>query len=289
MSDRWRMALLATIAAWGPLGLPCARGDLTVTGNFGPNGDVGFATSPPNLSITYGADGQGAVSQVDGFVNVPGVTYSNPVDPSFGPSADLVNGAPAGLAYQFSSSQPTAHQLLLTYQFTNVSGAALAGFQFLQYTDPDVGTSYPYEYANVANPSSLGLAGNPSSFQVSDANYGTTFTNLASGMLSNNNDLNSAGTTGDVSFALGFNIGTLANGQTATIDVLLSDDGSSLGNFAITEVAPDYPGDGLTISGAVVVPEPTSLVLVATGCLLGSVPLARRRVRRRAQAWTRSQ
>ena len=45
-----------------------------------------------------------------------------------------------GLSYSFSSSQPTADQLLLTYQFANISGAALPGFQFLQYTDPDVGS-----------------------------------------------------------------------------------------------------------------------------------------------------
>jgi hypothetical protein len=286
MTDRWRIALLATIALCGPLGAASAWADLTVAGGFGPNGDVGFVTSPPSLSINYG-DGLGTINQMDGFVNVPGVTYSNPIDPSFGPSADLINGAPMGLASTFSASQPTAHQLLLTYQFTNISGGNLAGFQFLQYTDPDVGSGLG-ESAMVNGASSLGLPNNPSSFQVSDASYGTTFTNLASGMLSDNNDLPTPTPISDVSFALGFNVGTLTNGSTATIEVLLSDDGSSLGNFSITEVAPGS-ADALTISGAVVVPEPSSLVLVAMGGLIGSAAIARRRSRVRAQAWTRSQ
>ena len=107
-------------------------------------------------------------------------------------------------------------------------------------------------------------------------------------MLSNNNDLSTPTPTSDVSFALGFNVGTLANGATTTIEVLLSDDGSSLGQFSITEVAPGS-NDGLTISGAIV-PEPTSLVMVSIGGLIGSVAVASsEKLRRRDQAWTRSQ
>jgi hypothetical protein len=275
MSHGWRMLLLAMIATAGPLGPAKAWGDLVVSpvgGLTGSNGDVNILPSSPNVSITYGADGQGAVYQMDGYVNVPGVTYTNPGDPSFGPSADLANGAPTGLTYTFAASQPSADQLLLSYQFTNISGAALAGFQFLQYTDPDVGSGLG-ESATVNGASSLGLAGNPSSFEVSDASYGPTFSNLANGTLTNQNDLTSSN-PGDVSFALGFSVGTLAAGQTVTIDVLVSDDGSSVSPFSITEVAPGDPGDALTISGYIV-PEPSSLVLLATGCLLGSVTLAR--------------
>jgi hypothetical protein len=287
MSHGLRAAILATIAILGLLEPAGARGDITVAGGFGPYGDLNILpSSPPNLAITYGADGQGSIYQMDGYVNVPGVTYSNPGNPAFGPSADLANGPPMGLTYTFASSQPTADQLLLTYQFTNVSGAALPGFQFLQYTDPDVGSGLG-EYATVAGASSLGLPNNPSSFEVSDAGDGTTFTNLASGMLSNNNDLSNPSHEGDVSFALGFSVGTLGIGQTATIEVLLSDNGSKLSDFSITEVAPGT-GDGLTISG-VVVPEPPSLVLMAVGSLLGVGGQAWRRAKARGQAWTKSQ
>ena len=145
MSQGLRIALPATIAILGLLGPPGARGDLTVAGGFGPNGDLGFVNSPPNLAITYGADGQGSVSQMNGYVNVQGMNYNQGV----GNSADLGNGAPSGIGYAFSESQPTTHQLLMTYQFTNNTGDALPGFQFLQYTDPDVGTNYPFEYATV--------------------------------------------------------------------------------------------------------------------------------------------
>jgi hypothetical protein len=285
MSHVRKAAFLAAIAILGLIGPPGARGDLTVAGSFGPYGDINILPSSPNVAISYGADGQGSVYQMDGYVNVPGVAFSNPGDPSFGPSADLANGPPTGstangvpvsLNYTFSSSQPTADQLLLTYQFTNVSNIALPGFQFLQYTDPDVGSGLG-EYATLAGASSLGQPGNPSSFEVSDASSGPTFTNLANGMLSNNNDLPSPTSTSDVSFALGFDVGTLGVGQTATIEVLLSDDGSTLSNFSITEVNPGYPGDGLTISGIIVVPEPRSLVLVAIGSLLALIRTRRTR------------
>ncbi len=80
----------------------------------------------------------------------------------------------------------------------------------------------------------------------------------------------SASQTGDVSIALGFSAGTLAIGQSATFEVLLSDDGSHLGDFSITQKSTrSTPGDTLTVSGLAVVPEPPSLVLMAVGSLLG--------------------
>jgi hypothetical protein len=287
-----RTFCFVTIAFLGLIGSPGAQADLTVYGGvdpnvnlgFGPNGDIGFVNSPPTLGISYGSDGQGSVYQMGGFVNVQGMNFNSDV----GNSADLSYGPPAGIGFQFSASQPSPDQLLLTYQLTNNTGAALPGFQFLHYVDPDDGTNYPYEYATVNGLSNLGQNSNPTSFQVSDASYGTIFTNLGTGMLSDNDDLPNPSQVGDVSAALGFNVGSLGIGQSATIEILLSDNGTTLNNFFITQGDPLYPGDSLTISGSVV-PEPRSLVLLAIGSLLGVAPDIWRRVRARAQAWTRSQ
>ncbi len=305
MSHIWRQAFPAAIAiaVLGLLDPPGARGDLSVTGGvnpnvnlgFGPNGDIGFVNSPPTLGISYGSDGQGSVSQMDGFVNVQGKNYNSDV----GNSADLsYNGQPVppgggltgtGIDFNFAASQPTADQVLLTYQFINNTGAALQGFQFLYYVDPDDPT-FASEYATVNGGSNLGQGFNPTSFQVGDPSLSTIFTNLGSGTLSNGNDFPSSSQVGDVAIALGFTLGTLGVGQTASFQVLLSDNGTTLNNFSITQQDPNSPGDSLTVSGQVV-PEPSSLVLLATSSLLGLGSLAWRRRRRRvrAQAWTRSQ
>jgi hypothetical protein len=274
MSNGLRTPFLATIVILGLLGPLDARGDIVVTGSFGPNGDVGFVTSPPTLSISFGPDGNGAVSQMDGFVNVPGQNYGG--ISGFGTSGDLANGPPTGLSYTFSSSQPTADQLLLSYTFVNNSGAALPGFQFLHFVDPDT-ANFNTDVATVTG--GLGLPG-ATSYQVGDPALSTIFTNLAFGTLSNTNDFPPSSSGGDVSIGLGFSSGTLGVGQSITFDILLSDDGSSIGGLAITDSNPGSP-DTLTVSGAVV-PEPSALISMAVGTLLSAGYLLKRRVQGQA-------
>jgi hypothetical protein len=277
MSNAWRTTILAMITVLGLLDPMSARGDFLINGSFGPNGDVGFITSPPNLSITFG-DGQGSIYQMDGFVNVPGKDLgSGP-----GQSADLANGAPTGLGYTFNASLATAQQLVLSYQFVNNTGAALNNFQFLYFLDAINGPNFNTGSAAVTG--ALGLL-NPTSYQVGDPSLSSIFTNLMNGTLSNTNDFASPN-QGDVSAALGFTLPTLGIGQTATYNVLLSDDGSSLGGFKITQTNPSYPNNVLTISG-VLVPEPSSLILVTLGTLAGVGYKFRRRAL--GHAWTRSQ
>src|SRR5947209_6154129 len=129
--------------AFGILALICAtavtRADVIVSGSFGTNGDVGFVNSPAGLSITFGANTQGLIYQMDGFVYAPGQNW-NGAD-SGGPSRELTDGAPTGVGYTFTQSQPTIHQLLLTYYLVNDTGQDLPGFQFMHYVDPDIGSS----------------------------------------------------------------------------------------------------------------------------------------------------
>ena len=231
-----------------------AKADIIVTGSFGPNGDVGFVNSPPTLAISFGS--QGSIYQLDGFVNVAGQNLNND-GTGFGTSADLSYGAPTGVNYTFSAAQPTANQLLLTYQFQNNSGAVLPGFQFLSFVDGDIGPNYADESAiQTGITGSGGVGGGATSFQIGDPSLSTLFTKLEYGTLNDMNEF-APPASGDVSTGLGFNFGDLAIGQSAAFTILLSDDGSTLGSLAITQADPVYLADTLTVSGDIAaVPEP---------------------------------
>jgi hypothetical protein len=255
------------VAALGWAGSPLVRaGGIVVSGSFGPNGDVGFVNSPPDLSISFGADGQGQIAQMDGFINVAGENLNNSGS-GFGTSAQLTYGPPPGLAYTFGASQPNSDQLVLTYEFTNNTGASLPGFQFMSYVNPFFGSTVPDDYATVTGTTSTISAQGPQTFQVGDSSNSTIFTNVLFGTLDNTNSTTNPPTDGtNVAMALGFSPGTLAIGQTVTFEVLLSDNGTSIGSLAITDQNPLYPGDTLTVSG-LVVPEPSGFVLLGLGFL----------------------
>src|ERR1700694_421909 len=137
-----------------------------VAGTLQPNGDVGFVTSPSNSIVfgvgcsSLGPDCQGSIFQMDGFVNVPNYDFGN----GSGASWQLTNGAPTGIGYTFTSFQPIADQLLLTYSFVNNTSQNLPGFQFLYYADPDIGSNFADEWATVTGLPGFGLT----SYQVGD-------------------------------------------------------------------------------------------------------------------------
>ena len=245
-----------------------ARADVVVSGSFGPNGDVGFVNSPPGLSITFGPDNMGSIFQMDGFVNSTNHDWSGGPfgsDPG-GTSGQLTDGPPAGIGYTFNNTQPTAHQLLLTYTFHN-TGPDAQGFQFMYYVDPD--NLSGNEWATSAGTSGFGLT----TYQVGDPQSSSIFTNLDNGTLNNINAYPSMSQTGNVAMALGFSFGDFAPGNTAAFQVLLSDDGSKIGSFSLT----DHTVDLLTLSGQIVVPEPSSLALVGMGILAMALAIGYRK------------
>jgi PEP-CTERM motif len=236
------------------------------TGSFGPNGDVGFVNSPPNLTISFGADGQGQIAQMDGFINVAGENLNNSGS-GFGTSAQLTYGPPAGLAYTFGADQPNSDQLYLSYEFTNHTGANLSGFQFISYVNPYFGSTVPDDYATVTGTTSSTPTVGPASYQVGDANNSSIFTNVNFGTLDNTNGTTNPPTGGiNVAMAIGFSVANLAINQAIVFEVLLSDNGTSIGSLAITDLNPNYPGDMLTVSG-MSVPEPSTIALLGLGSI----------------------
>jgi hypothetical protein len=273
MSLRRSSAFLLALTTLGLVGPSVARGDFNINGSFGTNGDIGF-TGPTSI-VSFGPDSQGSLYQMDTFLNIPAQNG--------GTSYDLANGTPAGLSFAFSVSQPNANQLLLSYTITNTSAAPLVNAQLLYFVDPDIGPNYADETASVTNPI-VTKPSFPASYQIGDPSLSSIFTNLFDGMLNNQNSL-PPGTPygGDVSEALGFNLGTLGTGQTSKVDILLSDNGATLNGFYLTQTDPVYTGDVLTISGEIV-PEPSSFVLVSIGLVSGLGYSWNRKRRVRVQA-----
>jgi hypothetical protein len=285
---KYRSAItsILAMAAMSGLGLiGQARADIAVNGNFGPNGDVGFANSPPTLSITFGPTGAGSISQMDGFVNASNANLNNNTTNNFGTSAELTYGPPTGMSYTFGSTQPTPHELLLTYTFVNTTGMVLNNFQFMHFVDADIGPNFADEWATTSGTLSSGPSTMPHSFQVGDPANSTIFTNLAFGTLNNTNAFPNSGQHGDVSVGLGLLAGTLGINQKIAFQVLLSDDGTALPGFSVTQHDPVFTTTTLTISAAIVVPEPSSLVL--GGMVLGGLFVLRRRTMQRVESASR--
>ena len=264
----------------GGAGVQASRADFVISGGFGPNGDVGFANSPAALGITFGTNGLGSIYQLDGFVNVPGRNLEN-TGSGFGTSADLSYGAPTGISYAFNAALLNAHQLVLTYQFTNQTGISLPGFQFLSYIDANIGSDPTNETVSITGSRSQGLPNrSPTSFQVGDPSTSSLFTNQLFGTLNNVNDF-PAGQPGDVAMGIGFSIGVVSAGQLIQFQVTLSDNLTSVGSLNLTQRDP-LSSDTLTYSGLItVVPEPATWLLFTLG---GVIVLSARGVRVRRSA-----
>lgn len=239
---------------------------------FGPNGEGG---SINGQSFSVGSGGE--VFEVDGFLNISGEDLNGG---AFGTSAQLsIDALPTGLDYDFAAAlSADSTDITLSYSFTNDTGADLSGVTFISFLDADIDTGLNTFFNEVATAN--GTLADGQNFEADEPGFlfGDIFDNALLGSLDGTNIFPPPE---DVSLALSFDF-DLAMGETTTIDILISEDGDSIGGFNLVQSDTDPESlTEITYSGRVQpgIPEPGSATLFAAGALLVGGALRRRGTR----------
>ena len=238
-----------------------AMADFSLPGGLGG----GYGGTINGYPVGFGASG--GIYELDAFVNVAGMDLNGG---AYGTSAQLsMDVLPAGLDMGFSYSlTPDNTGLKLTYVLTNNTAGTLSDVRLLSFVDADINVAtdgYWDEAADVIGVAGTGIP-NPNMWEIDEPGYvfGDIYGNALDGALDNTNAL--AGITEDVSMALGFGVGDLAQGMWASMDILLSDSGAYMGSLALQQWDPDSQGNMLTMSGrAAIIPAPSALLLGLIG------------------------
>jgi hypothetical protein len=177
----------------------------------------------------------------------------------------FLNGDP-GLTLSFSSLlSPDATDLTLRYDVTN-TGAAAASVTFVSFVDAEIDettNTFFNEYGETDGTPASGQG-----WEIDEPGYisGDIYDNAKAGTLDGTNAVG-IGAPDDVSMALAFAIASLAPGQTARFEFLLSEDGDAIGGFRLRQRDIDpLSTTVITYSGHMaLVPEPGTALLVAAG------------------------
>ena len=269
---RLRAALFCSLCALLP-----AQAIAITTSPFGANGQGG-ALNGQVFDVGPG----GSVFELDAFVDVGGQDLNGPG--TVGTAARLSSdGVPGGLGFSFGSSlQDGGTDILLSYSFTNNTGAALSSVSFVSFLDAEIDeptTTFFNEVVTTAGVLALGQ-----SFEADEPGYafGDIVTNARLAALDGTNAV-APGSPEDASMALGWGF-ALGVGETATIEVLVSEDMDSIGTFSMTQSDTTSTGTTITFSSALgiqggpsdpAVPEPSAALVFAAGLLVCARALRR--------------
>ena len=196
---------------------------LTTLGPLGQGGDVN------GHSIQIGSGG--SVHELDAYLHLG-------TEPSLRLSTDPV---PSNLSFDFRwELSPDATGLTLLYDLKNLGSAPIPNLVFLTLLDAEIDeddNGFTNEYATTSG--DLGLGSDdaaPDAFEVDEPGFtfGNLHEHLFAGDLDNINAV-ADGVPECVAMSLAFDLGNLAPGEVARIEVLISESGTSLGGLTITQ------------------------------------------------------
>lgn len=219
---------------------------------FGPHGEGG---SKNGQTFTIGAGG--SVFELDAFLNIAGLKLNRTNEP--GASAQLSRDSlPAGLSYTFSTNlAPDLTSLVLTYAFSNATSAVFTNVRFFVMLDAEIDqaiNTFFNEYGTVKGVAGHGAVdGSPDEWQIDEPGFttGTLYSNLFLGALDNSNSIPQSAPN-DVAMALGFTIGDINPGGAPALQVMISENGGSLGSLVLIQHDSDPNSKTfITLSGGI--------------------------------------
>ena len=199
---------------------------------FGPNGEGGAVNGQ-----TFTLDAGGKVFELDAFVQIGSVDLNGDAAGTSGKLSQ--HPLPPGLDYAFApvlSADGT--DVTLAYTFTNIGNTVFTNVQFFFFLDVETDESlntFFNEYGEKNGVAGLGAGDpDPDSWEIDEPAFrsGDIINRLFLGTLENTNDVPLL-EADDVALALGFQIGNLGPSATANVEILISEDGTSVGSISL--------------------------------------------------------
>jgi len=227
---------------------------ITHTG-FAENGEGGVVNSQ---DLTVGSGG--VVWELDHFVNT-------------GDGGDEVRiRGDFSVAFE-SELADNDTDLILTFELTRLSGSSnVTWLTFLDAEIDEADNSFFNESARTGGTLAAGQ-----NFEIDEPGYafGDLLDNIFDAELDGTNAFDSIDPE-DVAMAMSFELGAMNAGDTALIELMISEDGSVLGPFGMTQYDPDSQSTEITFSGQAsrggggpqqAIPEPSAALVFALGAL----------------------
>ena len=230
----------------------------------------------------------GSVFELGGYVSAAGDDLNGVDDGTSGQlGEDPLPNFDIAFSHELSDGDT---DITLSYTITKTDGAAQE-VSFLSFLDAEI--DYPGHHSNtwydeLATTGGVLAAGQDYEIDEPGVEFGDILDNVFSGVLDSASGL---GGPEDVSMALSFELGMMDIGDSAIVDIMISEDGDFLGTFWMTQTDA-YPitGTEITYSGLVssegsepggdpqsAIPEPSSALVFALGALVTRGDIRQRR------------